>query len=72
MSKPLAGFYGQKSISRSLQSKPQEYTVLGVNQPLIAPESEQVVRPPKHSFPLSAPANKQHKFRFSLLLNKLL
>lgn len=37
MSKPLAAFYGQKSMSQPQQPKPQEYTVLGVNQPLIAP-----------------------------------
>lgn len=72
MSKPLAGFYGQKSISRSPQSKPQEYTVLGVNQPIIAPESGQMVPPKTQPLPLPAQANKQRKFRFSLLLNKLL
>ena len=72
MSKPLAGFYGQKCISRSPHSKPQEYTVLGVNQPLIVPESEQVVLSPKQPLPMLPQAEKQHKFRFSLLLNKLM
>jgi hypothetical protein len=72
MSKPLAGFYGQKSISRPPQSKPQEYTILGVNQPIIAPESEQVVPSPKQPLPMPPQAKKHHKFRFSLLLNKLL
>lgn len=72
MSKPLAGFYGQKSISRPSQAKPQEYTVLGVNQPIVAPESAQVVPSQKQPLSRLPSAKKQHKFRFSLLLNKLL
>ena len=71
MSKPLAGFYGQKSISQPLQPKPQEYIVLGINQPLIAPETEQEVS--SETQPTSAKeGGETRKFRFSLLLNKLL
>lgn len=40
MSKPLAAFYGYKKVNHPQQPKPQEYTVLGVNQPLIAPGQE--------------------------------
>jgi hypothetical protein len=72
MSKPLAGYYGQKSINnnRSPQPKPQEYTVLGVNQPLIAPDSEQKALPQPQ--PSSSPeGDEPRKFWFSLLLNKL-
>ncbi|MBK8902905.1 MAG: hypothetical protein IPM53_17075 [Anaerolineaceae bacterium] len=68
MSKPLAAFYGQKSIRQSPQPKPQEYTVLGVNQPLVAPEPDRL----PESWPLALPtASGQHKFRLTLLLNKL-
>lgn len=70
MSKPLAAFYGQKSITQSQQPKPQEYTVLGINQPLVAPEPAQA--PVAETRPLPLPSrSEQGKFRFSLLLNKL-
>jgi hypothetical protein len=69
MSKPIAGFHGQKSIGQSSQPKPKEYRVLGVNQPLIAPESEQVGEPEKQTL---ATSSKKSRFNLSLLLNKLL
>lgn len=40
MSKPLAAYYGYKNTNQPQQPKPQEYTVLGINQPLIAPDQE--------------------------------
>lgn len=70
MSKPLAAFYGQKSINQPQQPKPQEYTVLGINQPLVAPELEPTPVPETRPFTLPS-RNEQRKFRFSLLLNKL-
>ena len=73
MSKRLAGFYGQKSISNkpSPRAKPEEYTVLGINQPLIAPDSEQATSP-ETQLPASSAGDEPRKFWFSLLLNKLL
>lgn len=70
MSKLLAAFYGQKNVYQAKEAKPQEYTVLGVNQPLIAPEAEPV--PAQRPSSLPAINDVQRKFRFSLLLNKLL
>ncbi len=69
MSKSIAGFHGQKSIGRSPRPEPQEYKVLGVNQPLIAPESEQLGQPDK---PSRLSGSTKRKFKLSLLLNKLL
>lgn len=40
MSKSLAAFYGHKKVNQPQQPKPQEYTVLGINQPLIAPDQD--------------------------------
>lgn len=73
MSKRLAGFYGQKSIRRTPQPKVPEYTVLGVNQPLVAPESEATVV--SDSKPASAPVqegNKQRTFWFSALWHRFI
>ena len=73
MSKRLAAFYGQRSMNRRSVPQPQEYTVLGINQPLIAPEVEpapaSVVQSPSI---LHGQRDGQRKFRLSLLLNKLL
>lgn len=69
MSKPLAAFYGQKSVNQPQQPKPQEYTVLGVNQPLVAPEPDRL----PEAWPLALPnASGQRKFRLTLLLNKFI
>ena len=69
MSKPLAAFYGQKSVNQPHQPKPQEYTVLGVNQPLVAPELDRL----QESWPLALPtASGQRKFQLTLLLNKFM
>lgn len=69
MSKPLAAFYGQKSVNQPPQPKPQEYTVLGVNQPLVVPEQDRL----PESWPMALPtASGQRKFRLMLLLNKFL
>lgn len=49
MSKPLAAFYGYNNTNQPQQPKPQEYTVLGVNQPLIAPDQTSHAQPfPNH------------------------
>jgi len=69
MSKPLAAFYGQKSVNQPQQPKPQEYTVLGINQPLVAPELDQL----PEAWLLGLPnASGQRKFRLTLLLNKFI
>ena len=74
MSKRLAGFYGQKCISNKhlTRPKPQEYIVLGVNQPLVAPEIEQAVWPETQPLSTSKTGIAPRKFWFFLLLNKLL
>jgi len=69
MSKPLAAFYGQKSLNQPQSQKPQEYTVLGINQPLVVPEPERL----PETWPMALPtASGQRKFRLMLLLNKFL
>jgi hypothetical protein len=73
MSKLLAAFYGHKSINRQPLPQPQEYTVLGINQPLVAPKAESAALPavqPHSSLPKRGDG--QRKFRVSLLLNKLM
>jgi hypothetical protein len=72
MSKPLAAFYGHKNRHQTEKTKPEEYTVLGINQPLIAPESESEVHTSKRPSAIPFKAEGQRKFRLSLLLNKLL
>lgn len=49
MSKPLAAFYGYKKTNQPQQPKPQEYTVLGINQPLIAPDQSNSQAPSTQS-----------------------
>lgn len=73
MSKRLAGFYGQKSFNSkpSPQAKPKEYIVLGINQPLIAPDSEPAASPETQR-PALSEDGEPRPFWFSLLLNKLL
>ncbi|MEZ4592404.1 MAG: hypothetical protein R3D55_14860 [Chloroflexota bacterium] len=68
MSKPLAAFYGYKKSNQPQQPKPQEYTVLGVNQPLIAPAQE-------NNTVQSLPSSAKHEggrrsFLVSLLLSR--
>ena len=68
MSKPLAAYYGYKKVNQPQQPKPQEYTVLGINQPLIAPNEDN-----SHSQSLPQPANLdggQRSFLVSLLLSR--
>ena len=68
MSKPLAAFYGYRKINHPQQPKPQEYTVLGVNQPLIAPDQANI----DHQTLTQAERvhGKQHSFLLSLVLNR--
>jgi hypothetical protein len=70
----VAGFYAHRSISnnRSSQPKPQEHTVLGVNQPLIPPESKQEDTAKIQQLTLPAKSGEKRRFWFYLLLNKLL
>jgi hypothetical protein len=70
MSKPLAGFYGQKSIRRSQQPKPQEYTVLGINQPLIPPDEAPMILAEAHPVVTSGKNGGQRGFLVSLLLDR--
>jgi len=72
MSKPLAGYYGQKSIRQSQRLKPQEYTVLGVNQPIIAPESRREPSAESQAPTVPAKSSEKGKFWVLLLLHKLL
>ncbi len=72
MSKPFAAFFGHKSINQSEQPTPQEYTVLGINQPLIAPETEPASTPTMQPMAFPSLSDSQRKFRLSILLNKLL
>ncbi|MBK7894025.1 MAG: hypothetical protein WAS33_12450 [Candidatus Promineifilaceae bacterium] len=68
MSKPLAAFYGYKKVNQPQQPKPQEYTVLGVNQPLIAPAQDN-----NSAQPLPQPTNLdggRRGFLVSLLLSR--
>lgn len=67
MSKPLAAFYGYKKVNQPQQPKPQEYTVLGINQPLIAPDQHS-----NSAHPLPQPANQdgRRSFLVSLILSR--
>ncbi|MCA9920110.1 MAG: hypothetical protein KC445_19265 [Anaerolineales bacterium] len=67
MSKPLAAFYGYNNTNQPQQPKPQEYTVLGVNQPLIAPDQSSHAQ----SFPQpSNPDGGRRGFLVSLVLSR--
>ena len=70
MSKPLAAFYGYKKAHQPQQPKPQEYTVLGINQPLIAPEQDNSTT--QSSTQSSNLDGGRRGFLVSLLMNKLL
>ena len=70
MSKALAGFYGQKSIRRSQQPKPQEYTVLGINQPLIHPDESPMILAEAHPVVPPGKHGRQREFLISLLIDK--
>lgn len=70
MSKALAGFYGQKSIQLTDHPKPKEYTVLGINQPLICPDESPMLLSEAHPLISGTKDRGQRSFLVSLLPGK--